>query len=80
MRVAKDAHDLDAAGEETIECGGAVVRVGGACFGQHRAGNIEECKQLVVPVEGVDIEKECARCVGVVGGMCRTARKFPYEP
>src|SRR5437660_1363237 len=36
-------------------------------------------QEVIVPVEGVDVEEECARGIGVVGDVCASAREPPDQ-
>ena len=60
--------------------GRAVYGARGYDFGQHRARDVEQVEQFVVPVEGVDVEEHRARGVRDVGDVEPPARKPPCEP
>ena len=73
----------EAIGIGTGTCGQSVVpytALVGTTSGQHRARDVEQVEQFVVPVEGVDVEEHRARGVRDVGDVEPPARKPPCEP
>ena len=48
--------------------------------GKHRAGNIKDVKQLLIPLESIYIKEHCSGCVGVVGGMHLSTCQIPDKP
>ena len=49
-------------------------------LGQHRAGNVEDPQQFVVPIERVDVEQQRSAGVAVIGDMPPSAGQTPHEP
>ena len=74
LLVAGDTGNGDAAFGVTIDLGRW------AYLGQHLARNTQDLQQLVVPLQGMDVEHQGARGVGVIGDMDLAAREFPDQP
>lgn len=78
LLVAGDARDRDGRAEEFGICF-AEESAGVFHFREHRAGDVEDFEELVVPVEFVDVEDEGAGGVRVVGGVDFSAGESPEE-
>ncbi len=47
---------------------------------QHRARNVEQREELIVPLAGVDVEQQRAARVRCIGDVGRAARQIPDQP
>ena len=79
LLVAGRARDLDRAAEQR-RIGLAVDAARGHRSREHAAGDIELLEDVVVPLQGVDVEEHGTRGVGVVGHVDLAARQLPDEP
>ena len=78
LLVAGRGRDLDRAAEDLGV--GLAVHLGGLAHrGQHPARHVEDPQQLVVPVEGVDVEHQRAAGVAHVGDVGAAAGEPPDE-
>ena len=80
VRVAQDASDGDALREEPLDGRSAIDSIAGSDLRQHRAGNVEEPQEVIVPLHGVYVEKHGTRGIGGVGGMDLALGELPDKP
>ena len=79
LLVARHAHDGRHIGHDVARDAAVVARTP-ANLGHHGARNVEECQQVVVPIQGMDIEECRAAGIGVVGSEDLAAGKVIDEP
>ena len=60
--------------------GPLIKAAGGPRLRQHAPGNVQLCQDLLVPLEGVDVEHHGAAGVGVIRHMDLAAGQLPDEP
>ena len=58
----------------------AIDTAGGLCLGQHGLGDVHLCQDLIVPLQGVDVEQHGTGSVGIVGDMSLAAGQLPDQP
>ena len=79
LLVARDTGDLDR-GTKQRDIGFANNATAGHHVGQNSGRDIEQAQQGSVPLQGVDIEKQCARGIAGIGDMRGTASEVPDQP
>jgi hypothetical protein len=80
LLVTGDAGDRDRVVEEELRPGVRVHRAGVAHLRQHRARDVQQRQQVVIPVQRVDVEQQRARGIAVVGHMRLAAAEVPHQP
>ena len=78
--VSYHAGDFDRLPEEAFSSSLPETSIRRAGFRHHGPWNGEELQKVVVPVQGVDVEKKGAGGVGVVGRMDLPSGEFPDKP
>ncbi len=80
LLVTGNAGDRNRVVEEELRPGMRVHGAGVAHLRQHRARDVEQGQQVVVPVQRVDVEQQGTRRVAVVGHMRLAAAEVPHQP
>ncbi len=80
LLVTGDACDRDRMVEEELRPRMRVHRAGIAHAGQHRARDVQQCQQVLVPLQGVDVEQQGARGVAVIGDVRLATAEVPDQP
>ncbi len=79
LLISRRPGDADAV-SEMHGIGPLIKAAGGPRLRQHAPGNVQLCQDLLVPLEGVDVEHHGAAGVGVIRHMDLAAGQLPDEP
>ena len=79
LLISGRARDPDGSTEQRRICL-PINAAGRHWHGQHAFGNVQLRKDLIVPLQGVDIEKHRARGVGIVRHVYLSAGQLPDDP
>ncbi|KAG0922492.1 hypothetical protein G6F32_014644 [Rhizopus arrhizus] len=66
--------------KEELRPGVRVYRTGVAHLRQHRARDVQQRQQVVIPVQRVDVEQQRARGVAVIGHVRLATAEVPHQP
>ena len=79
LLVASDSGDRHARVEQLVR-GFGIRLAGGAHFGQHSTGHVEQFEEVTIPLMGVDVVKQRAAGVADIRDVRAAIRKFPGQP
>ena len=78
LLIARDTGDRDRMLEQTLR-GVSIDLARIADLREHRPRHPDQPQQLVVPLLTMNVEQQCARCIGHIGGVRSTAGQAPQQ-